>query len=314
VIVVFIILTFSILNFQSSQGLLNTITLFIASAYRLLPSLNKCIISLNNLKSYEFTFNILRMFENEENIERPEHQEPLHFENKIELRNISFKYEKGDKHIVRDLNLTINKGESIGIIGTSGSGKTTLINILLRFLNETKGNIYVDNQALNADNLLAWREKLGYVKQNVFLFDANVYENIAIGLEENEIDKAKVERIVNMTLLDDLIHNLPNGYYTQLGESGSKLSGGQRQRFAIARALYHDAEILIFDEATSALDNETELEITKAIDLLSSQNKTIITIAHRYSTLKNCNKIYEMYDGKIIDSYSYDELLKSKNY
>lgn len=186
-----------------------------------------------------------------------------------------------------------------------------MINVILGFLKPTEGQILLDNVKVDETNLVAFRNHIGYVKQNVFILDGNILENIALGVPENEIDMDKIDSAVKMAKLDSIVNVLPKGLKTHIGEQGSKLSGGQKQRIAIARALYHNAQILIFDEATSALDNETEKEITEAIETLIG-SKTMIIVAHRYSTLKNCNRIIEMKDGKIINTMTYDQLIQSK--
>ena len=182
------------------------------------------------------------------------------------------------------------------------------MNILLRFYNEQKGGIYIDQVKIEADNQQSWRNLLGYVKQDIFLMDASISDNITFG-DENP-DPFRLKQAIKQASLEDLINSLPNGLQTIIGERGSRLSGGQKQRISIARSLYRNAEILIFDEATSALDNQTEQEVSEAIDSLSEVNKTIFIIAHRVTTLKNCNRIYELTEGKISGVYKYHELLE----
>ena len=161
------------------------------------------------------------------------------------------------------------------------------------------------------ENISVWRDLIGYVKQNVFIIDGDFYENIAFGVEKNLVNLEKMKQVIKSSKLDEVIKKLPNGLNTNIGENGTKLSGGQRQRIAIARALYKDAQILIFDEATSALDNETEREITEAIDSLSYENKTMFIIAHRLSTLKNCDRIIELQNGVIKRVVTYEEIINS---
>lgn len=308
---ILLILTIAILNHNNQQGILNIMTFFLVASYRLLPSLNKMLISLNNIKGFQYVFEILNAFKTKDASNESEQNASIQFNEKINLEKISFQYPHGDKQILKDFSLQIKKGETIGVIGTSGSGKTTLINVILGFLKPTEGNILLDEVKVDEHNLVAFRNHIGYVKQNVFILDGNILENIALGVPENEIDMDKIDSAVKMAKLDSIVNVLPKGLKTHIGEQGSKLSGGQKQRIAIARALYHNAQILIFDEATSALDNETEKEITEAIETLIG-SKTMIIVAHRYSTLKNCNRIIEMKDGKIINTMTYEQLIQSK--
>jgi ATP-binding cassette, subfamily B, bacterial PglK len=235
-------------------------------------------------------------------------QEEIRFQSEIDLRNIYYRFPGKDNYVLNDIDLTIRKGEKIGIVGSSGSGKTTLMNVLLRFYTEEKGGIYIDGKKLEPSHLASWRNKIGYVKQDIFLLDATIRENIAFG--EDSADEERLMNAVKQASLDELIQSLPEGLETQIGERGSRLSGGQRQRISIARSLYRNAEVLIFDEATSALDTQTEQEVTEAIDSLSEVHKTIFIIAHRVTTLKNTDRIYELKDGRVNGVYSYDELIE----
>jgi ABC-type multidrug transport system fused ATPase/permease subunit len=308
---ILLILTIAIMNHNNQQGILNIMTFFMVASYRLLPSLNKMLISLNNIKGFQYVFDILNAFKDVPIVETEKLDVNMPFHQSITLDKISFQYPHGDKQILNDFSLRIKKGETIGIIGTSGSGKTTLINVILGFLKPTSGKIILDELRVEEKNLTSFRNLIGYVKQNVFIMDGNILENIALGVPEAEIDMQKVDTAVKMAKLESIVNVLPKGLKTHIGEQGSKLSGGQKQRIAIARALYHNAEILVFDEATSALDNETEKEITEAIETLIG-SKTMIIVAHRYSTLKNCNRIIEMKDGKIINTMTYEQLIQSK--
>jgi ABC-type multidrug transport system fused ATPase/permease subunit len=308
---IFLVLTIAILNYNTQQGLLNIMTFFLVASYRLLPSLNKMIISLNNIKGFQYVFEILNVYKNDPKTKEQNQTKQLVFDKKLDISNITFKYPNSEKVILNNLNIEIKKGETIGIIGSSGSGKTTLINIILGFLKAQEGCIKLDDVVIKESNLLACRNIIGYVKQNVFILDGTITENIAVGINSSEINIEKINETIRLTKLQDFVSSLPNGIDTQIGEQGSKLSGGQKQRIAIARALYHNAEILIFDEATSALDNETEREITESIESLVG-NKTMIIVAHRYSTLKNCNRVIEMKDGKVIQELTYEHLIQSK--
>jgi ABC-type multidrug transport system fused ATPase/permease subunit len=207
------------------------------------------------------------------------------------------------------VSFTVNKGETVGFIGKTGSGKTTLMNILLRFLTERSGQVVVDSRPLGPEDTAAWRRLIGYVKQNPFLLDGAIADNIAFGEDRVEMNRDKLQSAIQQAGLAEFVSGLPDGMETQIGEHGAKLSGGQRQRLAIARALYRNSQILVFDEATSELDSQTEKEITNAIERLADRDKTIFIIAHRLTTLRNCDKIYELKDGEIAGVYQYPDLL-----
>lgn len=307
---VIVIIIYSKIFASESTSLIPLLSLYIIAAYRLMPSMNRMLVALMSIKSYQFTFDILKNVKEESSRENKQSREKILFQKEIRLDSIRYTYPQATHSTLQDISITIKKGERIGFIGQSGAGKTTLINILLRFIKENKGSIVIDNELQLVDeNINVWREIIGYVKQNVFIIDGDFYENIAFGLERSLVNEEKMQQVIRSSKLDEVIKKLPNGLNTNIGENGTKLSGGQRQRIAIARALYKDAQILIFDEATSALDSETEKEITEAIDSLSAENKTMFIIAHRISTLKNCDKIVEMAHGKIMRVCSYQELI-----
>ncbi len=278
----------------------NFLVLFAISMYRVIPSMNKILLSVNNIRANAFT---IKYIVEEKEIDTPDSKneidKPLDFNDEVEIRNLSFSF--GDKRdsIIKDISIKIKKGDSIGIMGPSGSGKSTLLNLLLRLLPETEGGIYVDKVKLISDNRISWYKTVGFVPQNIVLFDGTLEQNICWGLPESESNVEQVDRVIKMANLSNVVSGLKDGIKTYIGDNGIKLSGGQRQRLAIARALYHNPKILIFDEATSALDEETEKEITDAIKQLNSVNITIIVVAHRKQTLKNCNRIFELKDGKL---------------
>ncbi len=307
---VILIIIYSIMIQQTDKGLLALLSLYVIAAYRLMPSMNRMLISLVSIKGYQFLFDIIKDVKVESNYEVKQEKQAISFEKSIQIQGLHFKYPSSASYTLKDIDFSINKGEKVGIIGQSGSGKTTLINILLRFLQEESGTILIDGKIpLTQENINVWRDLIGYVKQNVFIVDGDFYENIAFGIDRKDVDQEKMEKAVKSAQLDAVVNKLPQGLNANIGENGTRLSGGQRQRIAIARALYKDAQILIFDEATSALDNETEREITEAINSVSLENKTMIIIAHRISTLKNCDCIYEMKDGEIISKKNYSELI-----
>lgn len=309
---IIIMFGYTLFSPEIKENIATMIPLFIAAAYRVMPSMNRMLIALGSIKGYQYVIGVIKdSLPSKGKDSAYEIDEPLDYTESIEFRDLSYKYPSGNKLSVDSLNLKISKGQKIGIIGKSGSGKTTLINILLRFLKEQQGGLYVDGKKITQSNENNWRQIIGYVKQNVFIIDGNFYDNIAFGVPKQDVDHKKMDNVLKLSQLYDVVQRLPQGLNTNIGENGAKLSGGQRQRIAIARALYKDAQILIFDEATSALDSETEKEITESIEAISNEHKTMFIIAHRITTLKNCDVIYEMEDGKLKNSYSYDEIVKS---
>jgi len=225
----------------------------------------------------------------------------LHLEQKLQLVNLNFIYPYSKNLALRNINITIEVNKTLGIIGTTGSGKSTLIDIILGLLSPTNGNIFIDKQELIKENIRQWQNMIGYVPQSIFLADDTIYNNIAFGIETDLVDIKRVEEVAKMAQVHEFVNKLEEGYKTNIGERGIKLSGGQRQRLGIARALYHNPELLVLDEATSALDNKTESEVMKAIDGMSG-NKTIIIVAHRLSTVERCDKIIKLENGVIIES------------
>jgi len=231
---------------------------------------------------------------------------PLGFNEHIKLKNVSFRY-KGDKNnVFLNINLTINRGDRIGIIGDSGCGKSTLLDLIMGLLQPTHGNLIVDNEVVDSHNINQWRANIAHVPQSVFLVDDSIESNIAFLFANDEIDKDLLLRVVGNAQLSDFTDCLPNGLQTSVGEMGDKLSGGQKQRIGLARAMYKNSEVYILDEATSALDTKTEEKIIKSISSLE-EDKTVIMVAHRTSTLQNCNKIYKLESNQIVDLGSYNE-------
>ena len=236
---------------------------------------------------------------------------PLGLNQDLTVNGVSYTYPNADRPNLSDIHLRVEAGERIGIVGASGAGKTTLADIILGLLTPQTGTIRADGTEITPQNLRAWQRSVGYVPQDIFLIDASLSENIALGLTLDEIDAEKVERCAHIAQLHDFITtDLPNGYATHIGERGVRLSGGQRQRIGIARALYHDADLIVFDEATSALDNLTEREVMAAIEALPG-DKTILMIAHRLSTVKVCDRIVVMQDGTIVGYDRWEALLET---
>jgi ABC-type multidrug transport system fused ATPase/permease subunit len=235
---------------------------------------------------------------------------PLPFLDRVELDNLGFQYPASGAASLQGISLTLKAGTTLGIVGSTGAGKTTLVDLFLGLLTPGTGEIRVDGTAVTPQNLRAWQADLGYVPQDIFLLDASVAENIALGMKAEDIDMAQVREAARMAQILDFVETqMPQGFATPVGERGVRLSGGQRQRIGIARALFTNPGILVFDEATSALDNLTEQEVVRAINDLSG-TKTILLIAHRISTVRDCDQILVMERGQMAGLGSYDDLYR----
>jgi ATP-binding cassette, subfamily B, bacterial PglK len=234
------------------------------------------------------------------------------FRQEIELRDITFSYPGVERPTLDHINLRIPRGSSIGFVGQTGSGKSTLINILLGLYEPSEGEIVIDGKPLPKPVPPHWQTRIGYVPQEIFLIDDNLVRNIALGVPDQEVDKERLKRAIASAQLEEVIAKMPAGLETQVGERGVMLSGGQRQRVGLARALYFDPEMLVLDEGTSALDNETEAKFMRAVDSLQGEI-TIISIAHRLTTVRNCDAIYVLISGKIGEAGTYDGLMESKS-
>ena len=232
----------------------------------------------------------------------------LPFNHNITLKQLNFRYDQHSPYVLNELNLTITKGSRVGFIGTTGSGKSTLLDIVMGLLQPTSGVLEIDGQSITPANQRAWQLHIAHVPQAIFLADSTIEENIAFGVPKGQIDHLLVKQAAQQAQIAESIESLPAQYQTFVGERGIRLSGGQRQRIGIARALYKQADVIIFDEATSALDNETEQAVMQAIEGLS-QDLTLLIIAHRLTTLKNCTQIVELAKGGIKRTGSYQDLL-----
>lgn len=229
----------------------------------------------------------------------------------IELKSIYYKYPNSEDYAVKDINIKIPKGAAVAFVGASGAGKTTLVDIILGLLTPEFGTIKVDGRDVY-DNIRGWMKNIGYIQQSNYLFDEKIFRNIAFGIPDEEVEDEKLESAMKAAQLEEVVKRLPRGLRTRVGERGVRLSGGQRQRVTIARALYNNPQVLVMDEATSALDNITEKFVIKAIERLRG-DRTIIMIAHRLTTVQNCDVIYMMDEGEIVDSGTYDELLEKSS-
>lgn len=237
--------------------------------------------------------------------------QPLIFNDSISLKQLGFRYNTQTPYVLKQVNLTIAKGSRMGFIGSTGSGKSTLLDIVMGLLQPTDGSLEIDNQVVTPLNNRAWQSHIAHVPQAIFLADTTIEENIAFGVSADKIDSKRVRQAAQQAQLAESIESWPNQYQTFVGERGIRLSGGQRQRIGIARALYKQADVIIFDEATSALDNETEQAVMQAIDSLSD-NLTLLIIAHRLTTLKNCTQVVELGEGVIKRIGSYQDIINQK--
>jgi ABC-type multidrug transport system fused ATPase/permease subunit len=236
------------------------------------------------------------------------HAKPMPFQHQISLNNVSFRYSPQTPYVLSNLNLTIGKGSRIGLIGVTGSGKSTLLDIIMGLLQPTEGTFKIDDQTSTVTNHRSWQAHIAHVPQAIFLADSSIEENIAFGVPKSQIDQVRVRQAANKAQIADVVESWPKQYQTIVGERGIRLSGGQRQRIGIARALYKQADVIIFDEATSALDTETEEAVMKAIEGLSS-DLTLLIIAHRLTTLRNCTQIVELDNGGIKRAGSYQDIV-----
>jgi ABC-type multidrug transport system fused ATPase/permease subunit len=310
-----IIVIYSMTFAANKSEIIILLSLFMAAAYRVMPSLNRMFVSLVNIKTFHYTIRLLANPDAAHIFAQMKESSPerfMPFRESVALRNVSFTYSDEEPFQLKNVSFLVKKGEIVGLIGKSGAGKTTIINLLLRFLQEDSGEILLDGRPLKPEHTIAWHRLIGYVKQDPFILDGTIRENIAFGENPEEIDPERLENAVRQAGLSSFVAELPQELETPIGERGAKLSGGQRQRLAIARALYRNSEILIFDEATSELDSFTEREIVSAIETLHRQKKTILIIAHRLSTLKHCHRIYELKDGEISGVFRYADLAENK--
>ena len=303
-----------LISYEGDLGaILPILSIYVLAGFKLLPAFQQIYFSISQIRSN------LSGFENIQidlgaGMKKIKEETPLHeskntwsLKSEIKFKEVSFRYPGVKKHAISKLNLLIPVNKVVGLVGSSGSGKSTAVDILLGLINPLDGEITIDGISLSDKNIRSWQNNLGFVSQSIFLADTTIKENVAFGLPVEDIDEESVSKALKMAHLDDLINELPLGLNTKVGERGVQLSGGQRQRIGIARALYNDADILVFDEATSALDGITEKLIMDAIHDFSGK-KTIIMIAHRLATVKKCDTIYFLDHGNLIDEGSYDDL------
>jgi ABC-type bacteriocin/lantibiotic exporter with double-glycine peptidase domain len=299
---------------RSLDSLIPIVGVLGLAGYRLLPALNMVFGAYTSAIYYlpvvdKIYDELSEENEFEDSIEG-HHVEPLKFDQSIAIENIQFSYDPDQNFQLKNISLKINKNQVIGFIGETGSGKSTLIDILMGLLKPEKGRLVLDGNMVEGLDIRAYQRLIGYVPQDIYLSDDTLEKNIAFGVKAEDIDQAQIKKAAQIAAIDKFIESeLEEGYQTFVGERGVRLSGGQRQRIGIARALYHNPEIIVFDEATSALDNQTEKEVLKAIKN-ASKDRTVIMIAHRLNTLKDCDVIYKLEKGEIVFSGSYQEVTK----
>lgn len=298
---------------EGFEAIVPTIGLYAFAGYRLMPSLQQIF---HGLTSIRFNSAAIEHLVRDLPATTPRFAErlpvaPMRIERSIRFHGVGFQYPTAKEPLFRGLDLTLDAGVSTAFVGATGSGKSTLGDLILGVLRPDEGVIEIDGVPLDDDNLRRWQRNLGYVPQSIFLADDSVARNIAFGLPDDQIDMEAVIRAARAACIDEFIEReLPRGYETVVGERGVRISGGQRQRIGIARALYHDPQVIVFDEATSSLDTVTEEQVLEAVADLA-RTRTTITIAHRLSTVRTCDRIHVLAGGRLLASGTYDELLES---
>jgi len=295
-------------------GLLPVLGVFAFAGQKLMPELSKLYQSLTQIQasaaSVEAVYEDLVMHNVSTGLPEPV-SDSLGLKDTLELENVSYSYPGSDQAGLHGVSVSIKAGDKIGVVGSTGAGKTTLADILLGLLAPSRGKLIADGIEITSENLRSWMRGVGYVPQDIFLTDASVSENIALGVPPAKIDHERVRKAARIARIAGFIETeLPEGFQTYIGERGVRLSGGQRQRIGIARAMYHEADLIVFDEATSALDNLTESEVMDAIDALPG-DKTVVMIAHRLSTVKECDKIIVLDKGCLVGCGDWKALINT---
>jgi ATP-binding cassette, subfamily B, bacterial PglK len=278
------------------QAIVPTAGLFAAAAFRLIPSANRILAALHSLRYGIPVIEVLRKELEDEADPAPNRAVDVQLRSTLQLVDVSYSYPGAKVPALREISFAVRRGECVGIIGPSGAGKSTLVDVMLGLLAPDAGTLLVDGKNLH-ENVRSWQDQIGYVPQSMFLTDDTLRRNVAFGLADDEIDECALLRAIRAAQLHEFVAALPAGLDTLVGERGIRLSGGQRQRIGIARALYHDPQILVLDEATSELDVETEREIMQGVEALHG-SKTIIIVAHRTSTVDHCDRIYRLHAGR----------------
>ena len=312
---VMLVILYLMLEKGSFNNALPILSLYIFAGYRLLPALQQIYVSFTRISFVSPSLHELSdEFKNLKLLKSMESKGNFSVSKSIILKNIYYNYPNSGRTVLEDINITIPAKSTVGIVGATGSGKTTTVDIILGLIEAQKGTLEVDGKLISKHNSRSWQKSIGYVPQHIYLSDDTIAANIAFGVEPKNIDQNLLEKVSKIANLDDFVlENLPEKYETIIGERGIRLSGGQRQRIGIARALYHNPTVIIFDEATSALDSQTEQAVMEAVNNLG-KDITIILIAHRTNTVRNCEVIFKLEKGKVVDKGNYSDLfLKEKN-
>ena len=306
---------------RPSETIIPIISLLAVSAVRLRPALNLITSSLTTKRLLQEPFDIiveivkkLNLF-NEENLNNnfeSNRNRSKKFSNNIKFRDVSYNYPGSKNKAVKDINIEISKGTSVGIIGRSGVGKSTLVDIILGLLKPKSGEIIIDGENVDKEKNI-WHTQIGYVPQNIYILDDTIKKNIIFGINEEDVDDNLLLEVIEMAQLKSLVSSLPDSINSLVGNGGAKLSGGERQRIGIARALYNKPDIMVLDEATSSLDMDNENKILSEI-YQNKKDKTLIIISHRNNTVKYCDSIYVMENGKVIDDGSFQKIMKKYSY
>ena len=300
----------------SLANALPIVSLYVFAGYRLMPAFQQIYTSFTSLAFIKPSLD--KLYDDLKNLKKlnlNENQSVLSFNKSINLKNVYYNYPNASRTVLKNININIPAKNTVGFVGATGSGKTTAIDMIIGLLQPQKGTLEIDGQVITKKNVKAWQRSIGYVSQQIYLSDDTIASNIAFGVNKKDINLDTVEKVSKIANLHDFIINeLPQQYQTAIGERGVRLSGGQRQRIGIARALYHDPKVLILDEATNALDNQTEEAVMDAVNKLSNKI-TIILIAHRLNTVKNCDTIFLIDKGEIVQHGTFDTLFNNdKNF
>lgn len=299
------------------SAILPVLAVFGLAAFKLLPSFQQIYSGAAQVKSNVSAFDSVKedlaRARAAAEVPRFGHKDEPALEGQVELRSVAFKYPNKPTAALNDISLAFPLKSVIGIVGPSGSGKSTLVDVLLGLIAPDRGELRVGGTLIDSENMRSWQDQLGYVPQSIFLTEGSIVENVAFGIATDAVDMSKVENAIRLAHLDEWVKGLPEGLLTEIGERGVQISGGQRQRLGIARALYNDAEFLFFDEATSALDGVTEKMIMEAIEDFG-RKKTIVMIAHRLNTVRNCDMIFMIEQGRVVDQGTYEHLFEHNAY
>jgi ABC-type multidrug transport system fused ATPase/permease subunit len=292
---------------EDLSNVLPVLGLFGAAAFRLVPAVSRMVTMVQTIAINRPIVNELFHDLSLRASNSPKRQNHDGFDQEVEVNDLSFKYETAPTNALSNVSLRVKRGEAVGLVGPSGSGKSTLVDVLLGLMAPASGAVLVDGVNVQ-DRIRWWQDQIGYVPQSIFLTDDTLRRNVAFGLPKGAIDDAAVDAAIRAAQLEEFVKTLPLGLETVVGERGVRLSGGQRQRIGIARALYHNPDVLVLDEATSSLDTETEHGVMQAVQALQGE-KTVIIVAHRLSTVEYCDRLYRLESSRIVDEGTFEEVM-----